>query len=157
MHVRSAQTRLQKMVTEEEDQDRMGQLLTINDLINGVLHNYDVFKGGDGEKRDIILGDHNQSSSAAGESIGAICLIDFDDDVPAMDSGVQSSTAGSGTAVQQMGDLFGDLDFSGGASQASGPAPTKPLSTGLSDIFGPTCPVATTSQPKKSGTNHFFR
>jgi hypothetical protein len=145
------------MVSDEEDQDRMGQLLTINDLINGVLHNYDVFKSGDGEKRDITLGDHIQSSSnVVGDSIGAICLIDFDDDVPAMDSGLTASSSVSGTAVQQMGDLFGDLDFSGGGSSVA-PA-SKP--SGMSDInqlFMPasSAPAANSSAPKKNGIHVF--
>lgn len=146
VHVRSARARIQKMITDEENQDRAGQLLTINDLINGVLHNYDVFKSGDGDKREITLGDHNPSSSV-GDSFGAICLIDFDDDPVA-----SSEPASNVNTVQQMGDLFGDLDFSGSA-----PAPpVKPMSTGLSDLdslfaAGPSASAVKSSPPKKNG------
>lgn len=116
----------------------MDQLLTINDLINGVLHNYDVFKNGSGEKREIVLGAAPGPSSS--ESTGAICLIDLDYDPPADPStgGSSSLTSSSNSkpAQQQqpVADLLGDLASLDFSSSGSSSAPKPAASSGLSDI-----------------------
>lgn len=112
MNVKAAQTRIQKMITDGENEERTGQLLMLNDLINGVLHNYDCFKTGRGERREILIADHlDATPQSLPPTTGAICLIDLDDDI----SPTLSVQSGSANQQANTGDLLGGLsglDFS---------------------------------------------
>ncbi|KAJ3276389.1 hypothetical protein HDV01_005012 [Terramyces sp. JEL0728] len=75
---KTAQTKLQKFIEENDDEDRLGRLLEMNDLINIVVQKYsDLKKGKAVQKNDFDRKEPSQASKAAEK--GAINLIDFDD------------------------------------------------------------------------------
>jgi ADP-ribosylation factor-binding protein GGA len=45
-HAKSAQTRIQKILEEDHDEERIGRLLEMNDMINHVLECYNNFMAG---------------------------------------------------------------------------------------------------------------
>ncbi|KAJ3219871.1 hypothetical protein HK099_004551 [Clydaea vesicula] len=113
--VKTAQTRIQNMITNSENEERMERLLELNDVINTVLSNYEHFKNGTDGKKEVTISAPGKmnTSPLSKEPNGAICLIDFDDDVtpggssnaPWMQS--NSTTLASGKA--EIGDLLSDL------------------------------------------------
>ena len=144
------------MVAEEVNQERMDQLLTINDLINGVLHNYDCFKSGSGTRREIngVVGPTSGPTSA--ESTGAICLIDLDDDDDTSrnpSSSLPKPSSSSSAPGGGMADLLGDLDFtsSGSAKAPPGPSKKKDVSD-IDQLFMMESKLpASSSSPSKNG------
>ncbi|KAJ3262559.1 hypothetical protein HK103_000088 [Boothiomyces macroporosus] len=75
---KTAQTKLQKFIEENDDEDRLGRLLEMNDLINIVVQKYnDLKKGKAVQKNDFDRKEASQGSKPAEK--GAINLIDFDD------------------------------------------------------------------------------
>ncbi|KAJ3313883.1 hypothetical protein HDV04_001444 [Boothiomyces sp. JEL0838] len=82
---KTAQTKLQKFIEENDDEDRLGRLLEMNgtfaltlDLINIVVQKYnDLKKGKAVQKNDFDRKEPSQGSKPAEK--GAINLIDFDD------------------------------------------------------------------------------
>jgi hypothetical protein len=45
-HAKSAQIRIQKILEEDHDEERIGRLLEMNDMINHVLQSYSNFMAG---------------------------------------------------------------------------------------------------------------
>ena len=76
---KAAQIKLRNFIENNEDEDRLGRLLELNDLINTVLNKHDNLKSGKSVK-DLAI-DRKASSAQDKSPIqpGLINLIDFDD------------------------------------------------------------------------------
>ncbi|KAJ3076736.1 hypothetical protein HDU98_000616 [Podochytrium sp. JEL0797] len=121
---KSAQNRIQTMISNGEQEDRIERLLLINDYINTTLENYQRFRTGQSFTKPTLPQQHNGSPSgrspAESPATGAISLIDFDE-IPS-DYKVPSVVGGGGAAASVpagsssgLGDLK-DLDFFGSGS-----------------------------------------
>ncbi|KAJ3412072.1 hypothetical protein HDV05_001296 [Chytridiales sp. JEL 0842] len=80
---KSAQARIQKLISDGDDDERIDRLLQLNDLINTVLEGYETYKRG-GPLPALNIQSHTSQArpavaAAAPQSHGAINLIDFDD------------------------------------------------------------------------------
>ncbi|KAI8330872.1 hypothetical protein BC941DRAFT_439806 [Chlamydoabsidia padenii] len=107
----NAQPKIQKMITEEEDNDKIENLLTLNDMINNVVAKFaDIQKGIYDSQYDINGKPPKQTSSE--EPRQAISLIDLDDDAQ------QTPLASSGSALTELSDLFGQTSISTSPSTA---------------------------------------
>ncbi|KAI9350946.1 hypothetical protein BDR26DRAFT_851825 [Obelidium mucronatum] len=124
---KSAQNRIQTMISNGEQEDRIERLLVVNDYINTTLENYQKFRTGQSFTKPSLpqqQGQHGNantatSPSAVSPATGAISLIDFDDStipssspfssanyqIPSVSASVPSGPSG-------LGDLQ-DLDFFG--------------------------------------------
>ncbi|GAN03869.1 VHS domain-containing protein [Mucor ambiguus] len=152
----SAQPKIQKMITEEEDNDKIENLLTLNDMINNVMAKFaDVKKGLYDTQYEISGKPPTQDTNTTEEPKQAISLIDLDD-TPAMSSstGSASPSINNKSALNELSDLFG-------SSSISSPAPPsnqqqQPLSAfdllGTSSFSSPA--PQQQQQPKK--TNDIF-
>ncbi|GAA5814510.1 hypothetical protein MFLAVUS_008007 [Mucor flavus] len=137
----SAQPKIQKMITEEEDNDKIENLLTLNDMINNVMAKFaDVKKGLYDTQYEISGKPPTQNIHTTEEPRQAISLIDLDDD-PITSTG-SNSPATSSNVLSDLSDLFGS---SASISTAPlPPAPTtslssssvQPQSNDLFDLFG---------------------
>ncbi|CEP10383.1 hypothetical protein [Parasitella parasitica] len=138
----SAQPKIQKMITEEEDDDKIENLLTLNDMINNVMAKFaDVRKGLYDTQYEISGKPPTQDSKTTNEPRQAISLIDLDD-APAVSSSTSSTNhsnnGSSMSALNELSDLFG-------SSSISSPAPPSQQTQQSSfDIFG-----STSSQPQQ--------
>ncbi|KAG2193157.1 hypothetical protein INT47_009590 [Mucor saturninus] len=118
----SAQPKIQKMITEEEDNDKIENLLTLNDMINNVVAKYaDVKKGLYDTHYEISGKPPTQNTTE--EPRQAISLIDLDDSAPSPVA--QPNTA---NVMNDLSDIFGTS-----ASISSPPAPSPPQKK--QDIF----------------------
>ncbi|RUS31309.1 hypothetical protein BC938DRAFT_478072 [Jimgerdemannia flammicorona] len=120
---RSAQPKIQKFVTEEEDPDNIEQLLALNDMINGVMQKYeDVRRGILDTRYDVqspSSGGVRQPAAAAPprpqqqqQQQQQTSLIDFDGDFSASAkkaSAGAAASAASGEAGKQVGNGTGSL------------------------------------------------
>ncbi|KAJ3208641.1 hypothetical protein HDU82_002175 [Entophlyctis luteolus] len=82
---KSAQNRIQSLISNGEQEDRIERLLSINDYINMTLENYQKFRSGQplvtliAPTRDPSSVSPTKSTTSTSPSVGAINLIDFDD------------------------------------------------------------------------------
>ncbi|RUP51009.1 hypothetical protein BC936DRAFT_136654 [Jimgerdemannia flammicorona] len=116
---RSAQPKIQKFVTEEEDPDNIEQLLALNDMINGVMQKYeDVRRGILDTRYDVqspSSGGVRQPAAAAPprpqqqqQQQQQTSLIDFDGDFSASAKKASAGAAAS-AASGEAGSLIDDL------------------------------------------------
>ncbi|SAM07164.1 hypothetical protein [Absidia glauca] len=104
----NAQPKIQKMITEEEDNDKIENLLILNDMINNVVAKFaDIQKGIYDSQYDISGKPPKQTSSE--EPRQAISLIDLDDDAS---TSANTPSASSGSALNELSDLFGQTSIS---------------------------------------------
>ncbi|KAI9331642.1 hypothetical protein BD770DRAFT_37112 [Pilaira anomala] len=114
----SAQPKIQKMITEEEDNDKIENLLTLNDMINNVMAKFaDVRKGLYDTQYEISGKPPTQDVNTTEKPRQAISLIDLDDSGPA--STASNSPVSSNTNVlNELSDLFGaNVNISSGQQQ----------------------------------------
>ncbi|ORE09413.1 VHS-domain-containing protein [Rhizopus microsporus var. microsporus] len=102
----SAQPKIQKLITEEEDNDKIENLLTLNDMINNVMAKYaDIRKGLFDTHYEISGKPPSANTNSGEEPKQAISLIDLDDDNT---GNGQSTGAGQSTNVlNELSDIFG--------------------------------------------------
>ncbi|KAJ3184347.1 hypothetical protein HDU85_001652 [Gaertneriomyces sp. JEL0708] len=137
-NAKAAQVRIQKLLESGEEEERMGRLLEVNDLINTVIKKHDDFKAG-----RPLDGANEQSATAAATSAketkpqtGPISLIDLDWDAPA--SGPASGSGSKQMKPQDVGNLLDDLSalsFTPTATTSS-PAAVPPPGFNMSSGFG---------------------
>jgi hypothetical protein len=119
--IKSAQTKVQTLISSGSDESRMDELLLLNDMFNAVLSRTTDFREGRDFSRSPIVGteatfdtSHKQQVSPhlptddslhAPPTVGAISLIDFDDGPmpPAFGTSGPSTSAGQ--------DVFGGMSF----------------------------------------------
>ncbi|CAO0802097.1 unnamed protein product [Mucor circinelloides] len=147
----SAQPKIQKMITEEEDNDKIENLLTLNDMINNVMAKFaDIKKGLYDTQYEISGKPPTQDTNTTEEPKQAISLIDLDD-TPAISSSTGSaspSNSNNKSALNELSDLFGSSSIS------SPPASTQQQQSSTFDLFGTSSPAPQQQQPKK--TNDIF-
>lgn len=146
-HLRSVQPRLQKWISqeqEEEESEQMDRLLLLNDLVNQVWERYQAFKKGDFSASVHIDPsiDPSKGGSAAVPTAKITDLISFEDE----GSGGADQTAGT-AAGKNSGSLLDDfegLTFGGeaststntGAGPSAGATPSTKSFGGLpADLF----------------------
>ncbi|KAI8047039.1 uncharacterized protein B0P05DRAFT_567092 [Gilbertella persicaria] len=101
----SAQPKIQKMITEEEDNDKIENLLTLNDMINNAMAKFADVKKGLFDTHYEISGKQPTAPSDSQEPARqGISLIDLDD---LSDSPSPSTTQSSSTALNDLSDIFG--------------------------------------------------
>ncbi|TPX44717.1 hypothetical protein SeMB42_g04242 [Synchytrium endobioticum] len=105
---KTAQARIQKLISENDQEDRIARLLELNDLINAVLTKYLDYKAGKPITRELPGFQINQSPRT-----GPISLIDFDS-VPssAAPPSLHSPPAKSAANPQNLLDDLNGLNFS---------------------------------------------
>ncbi|KAL7321907.1 ARF-binding protein [Mucor circinelloides] len=147
----SAQPKIQKMITEEEDNDKIENLLTLNDMINNVMAKFaDIKKGLYDTQYEISGKPPTQDTNTTEEPKQAISLIDLDD-TPAISSSTGSASPNNSnhkSALNELSDLFGSSSIS------SPPASTQQQQSSTFDLFGTSSPAPQQQQPKK--TNDIF-
>ncbi|KAJ3236196.1 hypothetical protein HDU78_004726 [Chytriomyces hyalinus] len=154
--MKTAQGRIQTIISNGEQEDRIERLLQLNDDINTTLENYQRFRAGQPITSVSFMApstnasvQHSQSSAnATSPATGAISLIDFDDStIPssspfAAENFQMSAIAGSqlssnsasnapstsSSAGSTLNDLTG-LDFFGSAPQQSSLKAVQPLTS----------------------------
>ncbi|KAJ3288008.1 hypothetical protein HDU79_005163 [Rhizoclosmatium sp. JEL0117] len=148
---KSAQSRIQSLISNGEQEERMERLLLINDYINTTLENYTKFRTGQSFSKPHLPSPQNShppaSSPVVSPATGAISLIDFDDttipasspfsvgnfQIPATTtSGPSSVPPPSGPSG--LGDLK-DLDFFGSSAPVQQPL-QQPTVLGGSNLGG---------------------
>ncbi|KAI8072745.1 hypothetical protein BC940DRAFT_268413 [Gongronella butleri] len=145
----SALPKIAKMVKAEEDEDKIEDLLRINDLINNVIAKYqDLQKGIYDTHYDMHKGAGTHGTPAPAEQ--AISLIDLDD-IPASDSATSSNapSPAPGHATIEMdalSDLFGQVATPSSVSSSRAIASS-------SDLLQDLAPSAATSNHTSSSTN----
>ncbi|CAO3622979.1 unnamed protein product [Cunninghamella blakesleeana] len=99
----NSQPKIQKMITEEEDADKIENLLTLNDMINNVISKFaDIQKGLYNTQYDINGKPPTQTSDDEPPR-QAISLIDLDDmDGPT----TTTTTTSSGSALNDLSEIF---------------------------------------------------
>lgn len=133
----SAQPKIQKMITEEEDTDKIEDLLTLNDMINNVMSKYaDIKKGIFDTHYDFSGKPPTQTDSTEAPKQG-ISLIDLDDE-PSAASTPQKQQS---NPMNDLSDLFGSTSIS-----------SPPPSSQNTDIFG----SASISPPPPPQNNDIF-
>lgn len=125
------------MITEEEDTDKIENLLTLNDMINNVMSKFaDVKKGIFDTHYDFSGKPPTQTNSTEQPKQG-ISLIDLDDDQPSTPQ--QQQQQQQSNPMNDLSDLFGSTTIS-----------TPTTTTSTTDIFGST--TTTTTTPAVSTT-----
>ncbi|KAI8092861.1 uncharacterized protein BX664DRAFT_328334 [Halteromyces radiatus] len=152
----NAQPKIQKMITEEEDNDKIENLLTLNDMINNVIAKFADIQKGIYDTQYDISGKPPKQTSTTEEPRQAISLIDLDDD-----STLSNNTpTASGSALNELSDLFGQTNIS--SVPATIPTMSTPSSSNMtsnnpSDIFdllsGSNAPPAYSVESPVSATN----
>ncbi|KAJ3022083.1 UNVERIFIED_CONTAM: hypothetical protein HDU68_009329 [Siphonaria sp. JEL0065] len=153
---KSAQSRIQTMISNGEQEDRIERLLLVNDYINTTLENYQKFRSGQSFTKPVFPPQQQQHAHAGGLSpavspaTGAISLIDFDDNTIPSSSpfsatnyqipGVSGSNAAAAKSASSgpsgLGDLK-DLDFFGSSSQpVQQPQQQQQFGGGLGGLSG---------------------
>ncbi|CAO3612235.1 unnamed protein product [Cunninghamella echinulata] len=104
----NSQPKIQRMITEEEDNDKIENLLTLNDMINNVISKYaDIQKGIYNTQYD-INGKPPTQTSTDEPPRQAISLIDLDD----INEPSTTSTTASGSALNDLSEIFGQTSIS---------------------------------------------
>ncbi|KAI9489671.1 hypothetical protein BDB00DRAFT_841941 [Zychaea mexicana] len=106
-----AQPKIQKMIQEEEDPEKIENLLTLNDMINNAMSKFaDVAKGLYDTQYE-ISGKPPKQTDEAEEPRQAISLIDLDDEPSSTTSSSQlqpsSGTAKPVNVLDELSDIFG--------------------------------------------------
>ncbi|CAO3639871.1 unnamed protein product [Mucor hiemalis] len=104
----SAQPKIQKMITEEEDNDKIENLLTLNDMINNVMAKYaDIKKGLFDTQYEISGKPPTQNGNTTEEPRQAISLIDLDDAPAPSSIGSDSPVSSKTNVMNDLSDIFG--------------------------------------------------
>lgn len=131
-HLRSIQPRLQKWISQEEDNesDQMDRLLLLNDLVNQVCERYQSFRKGDLSAKAHIDPsiDPAKGGSSAVPTAKISDLISFDDESAGTSAAAAPSSSG---ATSNFNDDFAGLTFGDDAS-------SKPSSGLTPNLFDPT-------------------
>ncbi|KAG0174155.1 hypothetical protein DFQ28_002617 [Apophysomyces sp. BC1034] len=110
----SAQPKIQHMITDEEDSDKIDNLLTLNDMINNAMAKFADIQKGLYETHYEISGKPPTKTNTEEEPRQAISLIDLDDQGPT--STAFTSSSGAQTPKQNVMDeltnLFGESSIS---------------------------------------------
>ncbi|KAJ3045977.1 hypothetical protein HK097_001079 [Rhizophlyctis rosea] len=138
---KTAQPRIQKLIGDGDDDERVARLLELNDLINMVIQKYEEFKSGKPiTQTNIDAGRTNAPPKELSEpaKAGPISLIDLDDwsapPAPSPSSGASPSSGTSGPSPATanlpansggLGGLLDDLSSLNFTSNASGPSNTQ--------------------------------
>ncbi|KAJ3168947.1 hypothetical protein HDU88_001274 [Geranomyces variabilis] len=156
---KSAQSRIQKLLSDGEDDERMGRLLELNDLINTVITKHADFKAGKSIEGGVEASAPKPPAKDVPErQQGIVSLIDLDDWGAPGPGVAVSGPVGSGSAapsnnMASLMDALGDLNFSSAPMQA--PQQTSPNTKQLPafsppganpspyDAFGSMTPPAT--------------
>ncbi|KAG1535776.1 hypothetical protein G6F51_011346 [Rhizopus arrhizus] len=134
----SAQPKLQKMITEEEDNDKIENLLTLNDMINNALAKYADIKRGLFDTHYEISGKPPTSNNSTEEPKQAISLIDLEDNTNSSQTPANNNNA---NVLDELSDIFGS------SAAISSPA----AQSVQNDIFGSgaiTSPTVTATTTK---------
>ncbi|KAL0090230.1 hypothetical protein J3Q64DRAFT_1728878 [Phycomyces blakesleeanus] len=126
----NAQPKIQKMITEEEDSDKIENLLTLNDMINNVVAKFSDIQKGMFDTQYEISGKPPTKTNESEEPPQAISLIDLGDDEPTQPLHSSTSPAGSKNALDELSDLFGQSTVS--------PVYSPPTTNDPFDLFGQT-------------------
>lgn len=140
--VKSNQPIINKIIEEEgEDEEKVNQLLALNDNINSLINKFQLLKGGNLEEASKINPAMNQELN----------LIDFDDDEPI-------SNDQTGKDSQGYNDLLSDLSnlsFGGNANNSGGAE--KRTNDDILNLFGSGGSIAlggSTPQPQSQPIQH---
>ncbi|KAG0353044.1 hypothetical protein BGZ54_002428, partial [Gamsiella multidivaricata] len=121
---KTAQPKVQKFISEDEDGDNMEKLLQINDIINNVIEQYSQVKGGNLVKSTIptLEGENNNGSTTEPVQPGSslIDLVDFGSDSSSSQPAT-ATTPAPPTTGNLMDDLM-NLSFNDGPPPAWGAA-----------------------------------
>ncbi|KAI9032645.1 hypothetical protein CLU79DRAFT_727257 [Phycomyces nitens] len=128
----NAQPKIQKMITEEEDSDKIENLLTLNDMINNVVAKFSDIQKGMFDTQYEISGKPPTKTNESEEPPQAISLIDLGDDEPTQPLHSSASPAGSKNALDELTDLFGQSTV----SPVYSPHPPPPPANDPFDLFG---------------------
>lgn len=149
----SAQPKIQKMITEEEDNDKIENLLTLNDMINNVMAKYaDIKKGLFDTHYEISGKQPTQNGNTAEEPRQAISLIDLDDAPAPSSVGSDSPVSSKTNVMNDLSDIFGSS-----ASISTPPLQQQQQQKSTNDIFDllggvqSSAPVHTTNPPPSFG------
>ncbi|KAI7908187.1 uncharacterized protein BX663DRAFT_493323 [Cokeromyces recurvatus] len=124
----SAQPKIQKMITEEEDNDKIENLLTLNDMINNAMAKFSDVKKGLYDTQYEISG----KPPTREENKQAISLIDLDDNDGLSSIGTQSSNVNN-NPLNELSDLFGS-SMSISSNNTNTPTTSSPaLTTNILD------------------------
>ncbi|CEG74801.1 Putative ADP-ribosylation factor-binding protein GGA2 [Rhizopus microsporus] len=130
----SAQPKIQKLITEEEDNDKIENLLTLNDMINNVMAKYADIRKGLFDTHYEISGKPPSANTHSGEEPKqAISLIDLDDDNTG--NGQSTGTGQSTNVLNELSDIFG-------SNVAISPPINNNHNNTMVDIFGSTTAAA---------------
>lgn len=155
----SAQPKIQKMITEEEDTDKIENLLTLNDMINNVMSKFaDLKKGIFDTQYDISGMAPAAQTDSAEQPKQAISLIDLDDEPSATSEQPQQQQQVSSNPMNDLSDIFGSTSIS--SSNTASPQPNavtkKPdifdLLGGGTNISAPSTPPPPRSPQVMSST-----
>ncbi|KAI7863163.1 hypothetical protein BDF14DRAFT_1846257 [Spinellus fusiger] len=105
----NAQPKIQKMITEEEDSEKIENLLTLNDMINNAMSKFADIQKGLYDTKYVMSGKPPTKTSATQEPRQAISLIDLDDGIPDMNT---SSSTTTKTAMDDLSTLLGQPSMS---------------------------------------------
>ncbi|KAI8645320.1 hypothetical protein BD408DRAFT_412141 [Parasitella parasitica] len=146
----SAQPKIQKMITEEEDSDKIENLLTLNDMINNVMAKFaDVRKGLYDTQYEISGKPPTQDNKATNEPRQAISLIDLDD-APAVSSSTGSTSPNNNgsslSALNELSDIFGSSSISSQLGSTSSQPTQLKKTNDIFDLLG----IPTQSSPLNS-------
>ncbi|KAI8878304.1 VHS-domain-containing protein [Backusella circina FSU 941] len=134
----SAQPKIQKMITDEEDVEKIEQLLVLNDMLNNVVAKFNDVKKGLFDTQYEMSGKQPTQTTNDPEPRQAISLIDLDDDLPA----TATTNNPNSSNMDALNDLFGTTSIS------SSPQPPAQSSNDIFDLLGQ--PAAASTSPSHS-------
>ncbi|KAI9321494.1 hypothetical protein BX666DRAFT_2017438 [Dichotomocladium elegans] len=103
----AAQPKIQKMINEEEDAEKIENLLTLNDMINNAIAKFADIQKGIYDTQYEISGKPPKQTDEAEAPRQAISLIDLDDNVSSSHQQQNQSGVGSRNVMDELSDLFG--------------------------------------------------
>ncbi|KAJ8659605.1 hypothetical protein O0I10_004584 [Lichtheimia ornata] len=101
-----AQPKIQKMIQEEEDTEKIENLLTLNDMINNSMAKFADIQKGIYDTQYEISGKPPKQTDEAEAPRQAISLIDLDDE-PSTGQQAPASTTSKGNVLDELSDIFG--------------------------------------------------
>lgn len=149
----SAQPKLQRLITEEEDNEKIENLLVLNDMINNALAKYADIRKGLYDTHYEISGKPPTSHSTEEEPKQAISLIDLDDSSPAS----PAPSTNKANVLDELSDIFGSTAAISSPSASSAQndlfgtnsVASKPTSTNdLFDLLGQTNSNSSLASPR---------
>ncbi|ORY91305.1 hypothetical protein BCR43DRAFT_480107 [Syncephalastrum racemosum] len=102
----NAQPKIQKLITEEEDNEKIENLLTLNDMINNAMAKFADIQKGIFDTQYEISGKPPKQTEETPEPQQAISLIDLDDG-PSETSSSPQQAQKSGNVMDDLSELFG--------------------------------------------------